>query len=290
MISFRTIGPVIVLAMVVGLATPVLSSHRRQPPVNPATERRNDPYWQNALREVYRSTEELKAQNDRELRRGLALAKLYRGNPKKKLLALTFDDGPHPDFTPKLLAILGKEKVRATFFMIGKMVEKYPDLAREVVQAGHVVGNHTFSHVTLTKIPPADVAVEYEAANDVIQKAAAVRPRFCRPPGGDYDAAVIKGAEEAGLTTVLWTDDPLDYASPGDGVLLSRVLGRLSNGGIILLHDGAQETLDVLPTILEYAKRKGYRFVGVDELQRSLNANQPAKRAEAFGPTATNGA
>jgi peptidoglycan/xylan/chitin deacetylase (PgdA/CDA1 family) len=198
------------------------------------------------------------------------LAKIARGNPKKKLIALTFDDGPHPDFTPQLLDILEREKVRATFFVIGKMVERYPDLVRQIRDHGHVIANHSFSHVTLSKIPGADVPIEYKACNDIVFKVAGVKPKYCRPPGGDYDKDVIRGAEAVGLTTVLWTDDPLDYASPGATVIEQRTLGRLSNGGIILLHDGAKQTLQVLPQIIEFAKKKGYKFVGVDELEASM--------------------
>ena len=96
---------------------------------------------------------------------------------------------------------------------------------------------------------------------------------FCRPPGGDYDKQVVKAATEQGLTTVLWTDDPGDYASPGTHVIESKTLTRLSNGGIILLHDGIQQTLDVLPQIIHFAKDHGYRFVTVDELMNSLVPN-----------------
>lgn len=237
--------------------------------INPAVEERSDPYWQRAQVEVYRSSEELAAQDERERRRGQVLPKLTRGNPKEKVLALTFDDGPHPEYTQKLLDLLKSLKVKATFFVIGKMVEKRPDLLKAIDRAGHVVGNHTFSHVTLTKIPLADIETEYRANLDLVQRTIGKTMEFCRPPGGDYDADVIRAATALNMTTVLWTDDPGDYASPGNTVIKRRTLAKLSPGGIILLHDGVQETLEILPQVVEYAKKQGYRFVTVSELRAS---------------------
>lgn len=236
--------------------------------INKALEQRKDPFWQRALQETYRSPEELQAQDARERRRGQPLTKIMRGDPTKPTLALTFDDGPHPDLTLKLLDILKREKIKATFFVIGKMVEKNPDLLRAIAKGGHCIGNHTFSHVTLTKIPVPDIQIEYRATNDLIGQILKRTVRFCRPPGGDYDADVIQAATACGLTTVLWTDDPGDYANPGTNVIEERTLAKMANGGIILLHDGVQETLDVLPQIIEYAKKRGFKFVTMDELAR----------------------
>lgn len=233
---------------------------------------RDDPYWKRALQEVYRSPEELRAQDAREHLRGRPLAKLTRGNPREKLLALTFDDGPHPQTTEALLAELKRLDVRATFFVIGKMVERHPELLKAIDAGGHLVGNHTFSHVTLTKIPEPNIETEYRANQDLVQSVLGKTMRYCRPPGGDYDATVIRAAEALGLTTVLWTDDPGDYARPGDALIEERTLAKLSNGGIILLHDGVDQTLAILPQVVRYAKSRGFRFVTVDELQRSLES------------------
>lgn len=248
-------------------------AHQQTPPrVNPAKPMKNDPYWQKALVEVYRSADELDAQDKRERRRGLILPKLQRGNVHLKQLALTFDDGPHPNFTPQLLALLKSLNVKATFFVIGKMAEKNPELVRQIDADGHCVGNHTFSHVTLTKIPFAQEVIEYRANNDLLSKLIGKRIRFCRPPGGDYDEDVIKAATECNLTTVLWTDDPGDYADPGTQVLAKRTLSKLSNGGIILLHDGGPDTLKLVPQLVSYARKKGFQFVTIDQLQADLRA------------------
>ncbi len=237
---------------------------------NKMTEDRLDQYWKRAQQEVYKSPEELTAQRAREFRRGYAVPTLMRGNVKNKWLALTFDDGPHPIYTNALLSILKKEKISATFFVVGFMAEKYPDLIKAEVVDGHLVANHTFSHVTLTHLPLDEVLTEYRACDDVIVRITGRKPTFCRPPGGDYDRSVVKAATVDGLVTVLWTDDPGDYAQPGTNIIEKDTLKRLENGGIILLHDGVQQTLDVLPQIIEHAKRNGFKFVTVDQMYRSL--------------------
>lgn len=237
-------------------------------PGKTTAEARVDKFWQRAQQEVYKSPEELLAQRSREMRKGLPYAELIRGNPREKAVALTFDDGPHPDFTPKLLAILAKYNVKATFFVIGHMAEAHPELIKAEYQAGHCIANHTYHHVNLTKIPEDEVRTEWQACNDVVQSILGLRMKFCRPPGGDYDRSVITAARDVGLTTVLWTDDPGDYASPGSNVIEARTLRRIGNGAIILLHDGVQQTVDVLPQIIEHVKSRGFAFQTVEQMAR----------------------
>lgn len=223
-------------------------------------------YWQRASEVTYKSPEELKAQHEREVRKGEHYAKLMRGDPRVKAVALTFDDGPHPTFTPQILAILKQYKIRVTFFVVGKMAKQYPGLVKAEVAAGNVVGNHTYDHVNLTKVPFTGIDSEWQKGNAAIKSITGYNPVFCRPPGGDYDKAVIQSAMGAGLTTVLWTDDPGDYASPGDRTIERRVLDRIGNGGIILIHDGIQQTIDVLPQIIEHLQRRGFEFQTVAEM------------------------
>ncbi|BDI29660.1 hypothetical protein CCAX7_17110 [Capsulimonas corticalis] len=225
-----------------------------------------DKYWLNAKTEIYKSTLELTAQRETELNRGLSFSILTRGNPTRKQIALTFDDGPHPAYTPQLLKILKDNGVKATFFVVGEQAEKYPDLIKAEVAGGHAVGNHTYDHVSLIKIPQEYVATEIKACGEVLERILGKPVNLFRPPGGVYDRSVAETSEALGYKMILWTDDPGDYASPGSNLIETRTLDHVTNGGIILLHDGIQQTIDVLPQMLKYLKSKGYEFVTVEQM------------------------
>ncbi len=242
---------------------------------------RLDRYWRNAKAEVDKSVLEIIAQDREELRRGIRRHKFIAGSPRRKWLALTFDDGPHQYFTPKLLAVLKQFNVKATFFLVGDMAERHPELVRAELAEGHEIGNHTYDHVNLTKIPTEEVATEIAACGDVLQSIAGVRPHLFRPPGGDYDDNVSEAAEALRYTTVLWTDNAGDWMSPGRRTIEHKVLRRVSNGGIVLMHDGIQETIDVLPQILTTLKNEGYEFVTVDEMMpQSFIPSPEAEQAD----------
>ena len=223
-------------------------------------------YWVSAKEMVHRSIPDLLEQHQSELRRGLAHAKLMRGNPDLREVAITFDDGPHPKYTPKILAILKQYNAKATFFVVGEMAEKYPYLVRAELAAGHSVGNHTYHHVDLTQIPPVYIAAELKACGQVLSRIGKKPPHLFRPPGGDYNDEVAQVAEALGYITVLWTNDPGDYASPGTDVIETRVIDKISNGSIILIHDGIRQTIDALPSILKYLQSQGYETVTVDQM------------------------
>jgi len=255
-----------------GVATAAAAPKHAAPPSGRKGAAPVDQFWARAKQEIYRSAEELAAQDLHERRKGLRYRKLIRGNPADRTVALTFDDGPHPQYTPKLLAILDRYGVRATFFVVGEMAAKYPRLIRAEKAAGHLIANHTYHHVNLTSIPISQIGVEWQACQDVIKAITGETMRYCRPPGGDYDRDVILAATELGLTTVLWTDDPGDYASPGDRTIETRVLDRISSGGIILLHDGVQQTVDVLPQIIERLQTRGFRLQTVADMRAENSA------------------
>ncbi|MBL8067147.1 MAG: polysaccharide deacetylase family protein [Armatimonadetes bacterium] len=192
-------------------------------------------------------------------------AVLRHGPADKKELALTFDDGPHGHFTPKLLDLLDRYRVKATFFVIGKMAYKDPALLAEIARRGHLVANHTFSHANLRRQSLSDIETEYLAANNLIAAVTGQTPRFCRPPGGDRDGLTTRAAQLLGMTTVLWTADPLDYSNPGVDVLMARLRPKVANGGIILLHDGPVQTLPLLEILIPEMQAKGYTFVRLDK-------------------------
>lgn len=219
--------------------------------------------------ETYKRPDELQAQDVRERGKGLALRKFFHGNPAVRAVALTFDDGPHPLFTPRLLAVLAKYQVKATFFVVGECVQRHPELLLAELAGGHTIGNHTYHHVNLTRIPPELIYMEWLNCNNIITATTGNTATLCRPPGGDYDTEVLAAAEACHLTTVLWTDDPSDYARPGQIIIKQRVLDKVKNGGVILLHDGVQQTIDVLPQIIENLQAHGFQFQTVDEMMRT---------------------
>lgn len=225
-----------------------------------------DEYWVNALHEVYVSPAELQAQHETERRRNVHLNKIMHGDRARPQIALTFDDGPHPDCTPGILKALADARAHATFFVVGEKAEQNPGLVKAEVDAGHSVGNHTYHHVNLTKIPQRLVAVEVQACGDVLQRATGVKPHLFRPPGGDYDLEVATTANALGYTLVLWTDDPADYANPPAPVLMARTLDWAHNGGIILIHDGVAETVKMLPQLLSDLRARGFEFVTIDQM------------------------
>jgi peptidoglycan/xylan/chitin deacetylase (PgdA/CDA1 family) len=195
-----------------------------------------------------------------------------------KEIALTFDDGPHPLFTPRLLAVLRNLHVPATFFVVGKMAERAPNLIREEVASGFDVENHTYHHVSLTKLPTEQALDEIEACGMVVEDITGRAPHLFRPPGGRFTAEVAADAAEMGYTTVLWTDDPGDYQSPPESVILARALRSARNGGILLLHDGIPATIDALPVLVADLRAQGYTIVSARQL-----AHQ-AFRAKMRGP------
>jgi len=236
--------------------------------INPAKMLNTDPDWVDASREVDADQGRLDQQLKRLSKTELDHFVIRRGNISGLKIALTFDDGPHPLYTPKLVQILKEANVPATFFMIGHMANSYPDMVKLAASNGFEIGNHTYSHVTLTKLTDEQADTEYRATNDILKKLTGKNPRYCRPPGGDYDLNVLEAAYGEGLTTVLWTDDPGDYTNPGDQILLETETAKVSAGGIILLHDGSQDTIDTLPKFIASCKRRGFRFVTLDELRK----------------------
>ena len=242
----------------------------------------HDIFFQNARQEVYRGAREILAQDVDEIDKKLKYRKMIHGNLKGKEIALTFDDGPHPAYTPAILEILRREHIPATFFLVGSQAEKYPELVRAELAAGHSVANHTYHHVSLPKIPQLFVADEIKACGDVLKAVTGKPPRLFRPPGGEYNRSVAEAAAALGYTMVLWTDDPGDYASPGEDVILQRTLDKASDGGIILIHDGIQQTINVLPQMIETLKKQGYRFVTIDEMMKGNTKSVPVKPADSL--------
>jgi peptidoglycan/xylan/chitin deacetylase (PgdA/CDA1 family) len=186
-----------------------------------------------------------------------------------RAVALTFDDGPWPVHTERVLSILHRFHVKATFFMVGYEVERYPELVRRVKRAGHEIGNHSFDHPVsppLADLTEAHITAEMADTNAQLGDDG-VRPTLFRPPGGSYDDFVIDEARRQGMRIVMWSVDPQDWRSGRSRKdIVKKVLRQVEAGSIILLHDGggdAGHTIAALPDLIRGIRKKGLRFVTV---------------------------
>jgi len=176
---------------------------------------------------------------------------------------LTFDDGPTPTWTPRVLDLLARYRARATFFVVGRSAATWPGLVRRAYAAGHGVGNHTWSHRRLTGLGGAALTAEVGATSAVIGRATGARPRCLRPPYGSVDAASAYRVRALGLRLTMWDVDPYDWRRPGAGVVAGRVLSRVRSGDVVLLHDGGgdrSQTVAALQQVLASLSARGFRF------------------------------
>ncbi|MEP2774960.1 MAG: polysaccharide deacetylase family protein [Luteolibacter sp.] len=182
-------------------------------------------------------------------------------------IAITFDDGPHPQNTPRLLDMLAQRNIKATFYVIGRSVDLHPGVLRRTVAEGHEIGNHSHTHRLLSKLGDSEVRQEMQRCQDAIGRAAGVRPRTMRPPyGGLLQRQRELIHDEFGYPTILWSVDPLDWKRPGPSVVASRILSGTNAGGIVLAHDLHSQTVDAMPATLDGLLRKGFKFVTVSQL------------------------
>ncbi|HQW29597.1 MAG: polysaccharide deacetylase family protein [Verrucomicrobiales bacterium] len=185
----------------------------------------------------------------------------------RKVIAITFDDGPHPENTPRLLDMLKERKIKATFYVVGSMVKYSPELLRRMIAEGHEIGNHTVEHGNLVRLSDEALIKELRSAHDLIIAETGVTPRTMRPPGGaikkDQKKLIMK---ELGYPTILWSVDPQDWKRPGPSVVTSRLLSGASPGGILLVHDLHKPTVDAMPSTLDQLLAQGYEFVTISEL------------------------
>lgn len=190
-----------------------------------------------------------------------------RGSSAYPHIAMTFDDGPHPQNTSRLLDMLSKRNIKATFYVIGGNVERYPHIARRIVAEGHEIGNHTYTHRKLTSLSSSEVRKEMQRTQDAIARATGVKPRTMRPPYGALRADQrVTIMQEFGYPTILWSVDPRDWQRPGPSVVTSRILAGAGNGAIILAHDLHAPTVDAMPATFDKLLSRGYKFVTVSQL------------------------
>ena len=178
-------------------------------------------------------------------------------------VALTFDDGPHPVYTPQLLDGLKERGVHVTFFVVGKSILGNEALLKRMETEGHLIGNHTYSHVKLSELDIARACAEVEKTNALICEVTGKEPEFIRPPFGEWKKAMECSFE---MIPVLWDVDPLDWTTKNTALVVERVLKDTKAGDIILLHDYYQSSVDAALEIVDALTERGYKFVTVDEL------------------------
>jgi peptidoglycan-N-acetylglucosamine deacetylase len=194
--------------------------------------------------------------------------------PGTKKLALTYDDGPNDPHTMHLLAVLAKYDARATFFLIGRYVRRRPDIVREIAKAGHIIGNHTFTHPLLTLKSENEIRKELADCRAAIQDATGEHSNCFRPPFGGRRPAVLRVAREMGLEPIMWNVTGYDWNAPPAARIEQKVASRIRGGEVILLHDGghkqfgADRSQTVLATesLIGRCKSEGHGFVTIPEM------------------------
>jgi peptidoglycan/xylan/chitin deacetylase (PgdA/CDA1 family) len=202
---------------------------------------------------------------------GQTFASGVRGS---KQVALTYDDGPNDPHTLKLLEVLAKHSVRATFFMIGRYVRQRPDIARAVAQAGHVIGNHTFTHPLLIFESAAQTRSQLVDCRQALDDTIGEHSNLFRPPFGGRRPATIRIARELGLRTVMWNVTGYDWNAPPAAMIAKKVARQMRGGDVILLHDGGhramgadrEQTVIATENLIQRYKAEGYEFVTVGEM------------------------
>ncbi|MFE6749802.1 polysaccharide deacetylase family protein [Kitasatospora purpeofusca] len=212
--------------------------------------------------------------------RGMLLA---GGGGAAPLVALTFDDGPHPEYTPQVLDVLARYYAPAAFFCIGLHALAHPGVVRRIAAEGHTLGNHSWSHAYLPDLGPIGLREQLGFTADALARACGgTRPsRWLRPPYGGRSPELLTAVAGSGLTTALWDVDAKDWSRPGADVLARRVLDAVGPGSVVLMHDGGgdrSQTVAALPEVITGLRRRGYRIVGLDELlaARAVRPGLPA--------------
>ena len=192
-----------------------------------------------------------------------------------KQIALTYDDGPNDPHTLKLLEVLAKHNVRATFFMIGRYVRQRPEIARAVAQAGHVIGNHTFTHPLLIFESEVQIRTQLLDCHQVLIETIGKPSNLFRPPFGGRRPATIRIARELGYQTVMWNVTGYDWKASSAAVIEKNVAQQMQGGDVILLHDGSHramgadraQTVSATDNLIRRYRDQGYEFVTVDEMR-----------------------
>ena len=182
-------------------------------------------------------------------------------------IAMTFDDGPNPKNTPKLLDLLAAKHIKATFFVVGECATDYPAIMKRIVAEGHEIGNHSWDHPNFGKSSDAKIRSQVQRTNDIILAETGIKPTLLRPPYGSMTPKQRQWVhDEFGYDIILWDVDPNDWKEPGVNVVAQRIISGTRPGSIILSHDIHAPTIEAMPMVFDALLAKGFKFVTVSEL------------------------
>lgn len=202
----------------------------------------------------------------------LANIVFHHGPTNKKVVALTFDDGPDVNYTTKILDILKQNGIKATFFIVGNRAKAHPEMVKRIADEGHVIGNHTWDHPDIKKITTEQLKNELQRIDQLLNSIVNYYPHLFRPPYGFANANDIKELGSLGYKIIDWSVDTKDWAGTPPDKIMEYVHNELSPGGIVLEHcaggrdDKLDNTVEALPRIISYLKEQGYSFVTIPEL------------------------
>ena len=193
----------------------------------------------------------------------------WLGSEDKNQVALTFDDGPNPEYTPQILAVLDKYHVKVTFFMVGEIAQRYPKVVRKVTEQGHEVADHTMTHPEAPKADSQMLRQEVRGSAQLLEQISGKKIHYLRPPYGYFDAAYFQACRDNNMDVVLWSIVPRDWEQPPAEVIVQRVAAEIRPGAIVLLHDGGgdrRQTVKALPLLIEAIQAKGLQAVTLSQL------------------------
>lgn len=191
---------------------------------------------------------------------------IEREQQPKGYIALTFDDGPSGALTEQLLDGLRIRNARATFFLCGYRMDQYPSVLNRYLEEGHELGVHSTVHTDLTKLTPREVQQDMAQTAGKIRDLTGISPLVMRPPGGAYDETVCREADAEGMSVILWSVDPRDWASHDVGAVLHTMAGKAGDGDVILMHDLSKSSIEAALRLVDMLEERGYCFVTVSEL------------------------
>lgn len=191
---------------------------------------------------------------------------IYSVQRDEPLIALTFNCAWDENDIPQLLELLEREDVAATFFLVGQWIEEYPDSVRQITEAGHEIGNHSYSHVDFVGAGEEEIRQQMEKTDALIRQLIGVAPKLARVPSGSYDSRVIRLLRQEGYEVIQWDVDSVDWKKPPAEEIVKKVVGKAQNGSIVLFHSGAATTMEALPDVIAGLREKGFAFTTVGNL------------------------